>query len=153
MYLILNRGLRPTQKSQLDSEGIRIGVGVWVYSMAFDSENALCARINDKTIVDLAPAIRKTAEERLNKLGLMVLENKHTWPKTGVVIRDKLIHLYPLLADFDLLEEARALMAIVGLRAKGLEEMECVTKGSALGIDVQAARDYILNVAKNRTGT
>ena len=148
MYLILNRGLRPTLKAQLDSEGIRIGVGVWVSSKAIDSEDAVCARIDNKTLLDLAPAITRPARERLSSLEMMVLDGKQD--RQNNRIRERLTNLYPLLTDLKLIEDARALMGVVGLLDKEVEEAHEVPtmRDKIMRVDTQAARDYILTMSK-----
>ena len=153
MYLILNKGLNTTLKTQLDSHGIRIGVGVWVSSKAVDSENAVCARIDNKTLLDLAPVITKPARERLSSLEVMVLEGKQDRPKSNRIIKQKLMDLYPLVTDLNLLEEVKALMGVVGLLEEEVQASHEVPmmRDKIMRVDIQSARDYILSMSKEDT--
>jgi hypothetical protein len=151
MYLILNRGLRPTLKAQLDAHGIRIGVGVWVSSKAVDSEDAVCARIDNKTLLGLAPAITRPARERLSSLEMMVLKGKQDRPEANRLIKQKLVDLYPLVTDLNLLEEVRALMGVVGLLEEDVKASHDVPmmRDKIMGVDIKSARDYILTMSKS----
>ena len=97
MYLIVNRGLSTDLQAQLDSTGISIGVGVWVSASLIDDENALCARINDKTLLDLAPAITEVAQERVSKLEMVARLGRQDSGR--VKMKEKLIDSVPKTRD------------------------------------------------------
>ena len=151
MYLIVNRGLSTDLQAQLDSTGISIGVGVWVSASLIDDENALCARINDKTLLDLAPAITEVAQERVSNLEMMARLGRQDSGR--VKMKEKLRGLYPLVTDIKLLEEIKALMRIIGLTADDTEVIDSVpkTRDNLMRVDIQSARDYILSMSKDKS--
>jgi len=82
---------------------------------------------------------------------MMVLEGKQDRPKANRLIKQKLVDLYPLVTDLNLLEEVRALMGVVGLLEEDVKASHDVPmmRDKIMRVDIQSARDYILTMSKS----
>ena len=146
-YLIVNIGkIPPNARSKMNSHTIPLKMGVWLSYKRHEGEWALSIKLHSDSLVDVAPAIRKKASERLEIIRGRVLTHGATGPWTKAITREQLLTLNAVLVETELLQQTHDYMACLNLREP--EEAEQSSEDRMMRVDKKAVQDYILKLSK-----
>jgi hypothetical protein len=146
-YLIINTGkIPPNDRNKMNTHTIPLKMGVWLSHKRHKEEWALSIKLHNDSLIDIAPAIKKKATERLDVIRGRVLTHGATGPWTKTITREQLLTLSAVLVDTELLQQTHDYMACLNLREP--EEPEQSSEDKMMRADKKAVQDYILKLSK-----
>jgi hypothetical protein len=146
-YLIINIGkIPPNDRNSMNTHTIPLKMGVWLSYKRHEGEWALSIKLHNDSLMDMAPAIKKKATERLDVIRGRVLTHGATGPWTKAITREQLLTLNAVLVDTELLQQTHDYMSCLNLREP--EEIERSSEDRMMRVDKRAVQDYILKLSK-----
>ena len=148
-YLIINKNILPSKRRWLNNNAIPLSDGVWLHNSHV--KGALCARIGDNTLADMAEEIEAVSEKILAKAEEDIIQG-HLRGRAIELLGNRLLMVAELSLSFDTIEYAQDLLIALGKStgAGSLPDETATQRANPLGFDRDSVEKYLLSVAKKK---
>tara|TARA_A100001515_G_C4502093_1_gene187049 strand:- start:235 stop:696 length:462 start_codon:yes stop_codon:yes gene_type:complete len=148
-YLIINKNILPSKRRWLNNNAIPLSDGVWLHNTHVTG--ALCARIGDNTLADMAEEIEAVSKKILAKAEEDIIQG-HLRGRAIELLGNRLLMVAELSLSFDTIEYAQDLLIALGKStgAGSLPDKTATQRANPLGFDRDSVEKYLLSVAKKK---